>query len=373
VLQQFIVNSNEINQGLSIISHAIAARPVKNIYSGISIETIDEGLLLTATDGEMTIKKIVNAQVAVPGSTVFPAKLFTEVMRKQSIGDIRVNVDDNNTARILSSGSKTSIMGMSDDDFPQIKDITSGQKVKIVSSAFKNAINRVMFAVSTDEARKTLTGILMEIYPKEVRLVSIDGFRLALISIEAENQVPDGREFVSCIIPGRVMNELSKIIPDDDTEIELIYNASHVMVSFKGVRLYTTLLQGEFIDYKAILPQSAQTEMEIERTRFYDALERCSLIAREGKSNLITMDISENGLSMSARAERGDAHEDIPMVFHGNPLKISFNSQYMMDVVRNVEDDQMRMCFQSSVSPCIVRPLEGGKFVFLVLPVRTFD
>ena len=373
VLQEFNVDTSEINRGLSMVTHALSPRPVKTIYNGVCIDAKEQQLTLTATDGEMTIRTVINADVRTVGKTVFPAKLLSELMRRQNSGTVSFSVEDSNTARITTLGSKTNMMGMNEEDFPDIREISNGQEITLVSSKLRNAISRVMFAVSTDESRKTLTGILMEFYPTETRLVSIDGFRMALMTIEAENTIPAGKEFSSVIIPGRVMNELSKILPDDDTEVRLCFNASHVMISFAAVRLYTTLLIGEFIDYKHILPTSAQTEIELEKAPLYEALERCSLMAREGKSNLITMDISENGLLMNSRAERGDVHEEMPVIFNGQPLRISFNSQYLMDVIRNVEADEIRMCFQTNVSPCIVRPKEGNLFTFLVLPIRTFD
>ena len=373
MLQEFNVSTNEMNKGLSLVTHALSARPVKTIYNGVLVDAKDNMLVMTATDGEMTIRTSVDAEVKTPGETVFPAKLLSELIRRQSMGEVSFSVEDNNVARINSLGSKTNMMGMNAEDFPEIRDISNAQEVHLPAGKLRNAISRIMFAVSTDESRKTLTGILMEFYASETRLVSIDGFRMALMNIEAENEVPAGKEFSSVIISGRILNELSKILPDDDTEVTLCFNASHVVISFGTVRLYTTLLIGEFIDYKHILPTSAQTEIEVEKTPLFDALERCSLMAREGKSNLLTMEIGETGLRMNSRAERGDVHEELPVLLHGQPLKISFNSQYLMDVIRNVEAEEIRMCFQTNVSPCIVRPKEGNQFVFLVLPIRTFD
>ena len=373
MLQEFNVNTNEMNRGLSLVTHALSARPVKTIYNGVLIDARDQNLVLTVTDGEMTIRAIIDADVRTPGETVFPAKLLAELIRRQSVGEVSFAVEDTNVARISTLGSKTNMMGMNAEDFPEIREISNASEIHLPAGKLRNAISRVMFAVSTDESRKTLTGILMEFYANETRLVSIDGFRMALMNIEAENTIPAGKEFLSVIIPGRIMNELSKILPDDDTDVTLSFNASHVVVSFGTVKLFTTLLIGEFIDYKHILPSSAQTEIELEKGPLYDALERCSLMAREGKSNLITMDIGETGLHMNSRAERGDVREEMPVLFHGQPLKISFNSQYLMDVIRNVETDEIRMCFQTNVSPCIVRPKEGSQFVFLVLPIRTFD
>ena len=170
------------------------------------------------------------------------------------------------------------------------------------------------------------------------------------------------------------MNELSKMLPDDDEKkVTLTFNQTHIMISFENVKVYTSLLTGEFIDYRHVLPSESSTVVTVEKTPLLEALERCSLMAREGKNNLITLDIQENVLYMSSRAERGDVREELPVLTQGSPLRISFNANYLMDVIRNVEGDRMRMCFKTNISPCLVLPEEGNQFSYLVLPIRTFD
>ena len=369
----FRINTNDINYAMNMVTRAIAARPVKQNYEGVLIETKDDGIQFTCTDGEITVKTSAAAQISEGGTTVMPAKLLAELMRRQSGGDVEMKIDDNSSALIRSHGSSTNMVGMTAEDFPEISDIT-GQQIKLPCGKLRNAISRVMFAVSTDESRKALTGVLLETYAEETRLVGLDGFRLALQCVEAKNDIPAGKEMISAIIPGRVMNEISRMLPEDhEKEVTLTFNATHMMASFDNVKIYSTLLMGEFIDYKHILPDKRTTEIVVEKAPFGEALERCGLIAREGKNNLIMLNLSENGMVMTSRAERGDVHEEMPIIFNGEPLKIAFNSHYLTDVIKNVEDGDIRMCFNSSVSPCLVRPVEGNQFTFLVLPVRTYD
>ncbi len=371
---KFHVNVNEINYGLGMVTRAIAVRPVKQAYECVLIETNPQGLLLTCTDGEITIKTQISSSVNEEGEILLPAKLFNELMHKQSSGDAEIDIDEKGRALILASGSKANMVGMSTEDFPLITDITAGSQVKLSSGRFKRAISHVMFAVSGDEGHKVLTGVLMEIGAAETRLVGLDGFKLSLQRIEAENKVPADREYMTAIIPGRVMNELSKMLPDeDDKEVTLVFNQTHVMISFDQVKMYSSLLTGEFIDYRHVLPTQHDTEVLTEKTPFLEALERCSLIAREGKNNLITLNIQENLIIMTSRAERGDVKEDLPVLTNGAPLRISFNSNYLTEVIRNVEGEKMRLCFKTNISPCLVLPEQGSQYSYMVLPVRTFD
>lgn len=371
---EFKVSTDDMNYGLGMVTRAIAVRPIKQAYEGVLIETPDDGLLLTSTDGEMTIKTHINAQIAQDGCAIMPAKLLAELMRRQSAGDVDFRIDQNMRASIRTRGSSTNMAGMTAEDFPDILDVQPGNVVTLPCGRLRDAISKVMFAVSTDESRKILTGILIETYQNETRLVGLDGFRLALQRIEVENPVPEGKEYISAIVPGRVMNELSRMLPDDDDKMAVLtYSPSHIMISFDNVRLYTTLLTGEFIDYKRILPEKWTTEIVVQRQLFGEAIERCGLMAREGKNNLIYLDLEEGHMAMTSAAERGDVREDMEIGFTGEKMRIAFNSRFLTDVIRNVDSDSIRMCFNSSVSPCLIRPVEGNRYTFLVLPVRTFN
>ena len=371
---KFNVNINEINYGLNMVTRAISVRPIKQAYECVMVESNDNGLLLTCTDGEMTIKTQISSEIAEEGEILLPARLLNELMRRQSGGDVTVQIDDKGRAVIRASGSKTNMVGMSTEDFPLISDISSGNVIRLSCGKLRSAISHVMFAVSNDESHKVLTGVLVECGRNETRLVGLDGFRLSLQCIGAENQVPDGKEYMTAIIPGRVMNELSKMLPDDaEKEVVMTFNQTHIMISFENVKLYTSLLTGEFIDYRHVIPSQSDMVLTVEKVPMLEALERCSLMAREGKNNLITLDIQENILYMNSRAERGEVREELPLLTSGAPLRISFNANYLMDVIRNVEGEKMRLCFKTNISPCLVLPEEGNQFSYLVLPVRTFS
>lgn len=372
----FRVQTDEINYSLGMVTRAIAARPVKQVYDGVLIETTDDALMLTCTDGEISIKAKVSAIVEEDGCALLPAKLFSEMMRKQPAGEVDVRVDEHMRALIRSRGSNTSMACMAAEDFPDIRDIIGENQVELPCKRFRDAIGKVLFAVSTDESRKILTGILMEVYEKETLLVGLDGFRLALQRIEKENVLPAGasKGLISAVVPGRVLGEVGKMLPDSDDAVSIIFNSSHVMYSFGCVRVYATLLTGEFIDYQKILPSTWSTEVLVMRSLFSDAIDRCSLMAREGKNNLIYLRLLPEGrMEMTANAERGDVHEELDIGFDGSELSIAFNSRYLTDIIHNIDGERIRMCFNSNVSPCMIKPVEGDEYTFLVLPVRIFN
>lgn len=371
----FRVQTDEMNYGLGMVVRAIAPRPVKQAYDGVMIETDEAGLILTCTDGEISIKARVNAIIDEEGCALLPARLFAEMMRKQPAGEVDVRVDAQMRAAIRSRGSNTSMACMAAEDFPDIRDITAENHVSLPCRRLRDAIGRVQFAVSTDESRKILTGILMEVYPQQTLLVGLDGFRLALQRIAAENALPPigGKAMLHIVVPGKVLSEVSKMLPDSDDNVEIVFNSSHAMYQFGNVKVYATLLTGEFIDYQKILPATWTTEVVVMRSMFSDAIDRCSLMAREGKNNMIYLKMLPEGrMELTANADRGDVHEELEIGIEGNELSIAFNARYLTDIIHNIDGERICMCFNSNVSPCMIKPVEGNEYTFLVLPVRIF-
>ena len=370
----FRVQTDEINYGLGMVTRAISPRPVKQVYDGVLIETTEDGLQLTCTDGEMSIKAQVSALVEEEGCALLPARLFAEMMRKQPAGEVDVQVDERMRAQIRSRGSNTSIACMMADEFPDIRDVSGEYSVILPCKRFRDAVSKVIFAVSTDESRKILTGILMEVYAEETLLVGLDGFRLALQKIKAQNVIGGEKDHIHAVAPGKILGEVSKMLPDSEDDAKIVFNSSHIMYEFGTVKVYATLLTGEFIDYQKILPSAWTTEAMVVRDSFSDAIDRCSLMAREGKNNLIYLKLLPEGrLEMTANAERGDVHEELDIGFQGNELNIAFNSRYLTDIIHNIDGERLRMCFNTNVSPCMILPEEGNAFTFLLLPVRIFN
>ncbi len=371
---QFTVYTDEFSYGLGMVTKALPVRAYNQATNCVLLETPDTGLRLTCTDGEITIKASIDAQIAEDGCALLPAKLLADLIRKQSAGDVSVNIDRDCKASIRIHGSAINMIGMTAEDFPEISDVQPGNVIQLPCGRLREAISKIMFAVSSDESRKVLTGVLMETYRTETRFVCLDGYRLAMQCIERENPVPEGQELIKAVVPGRVMSEVSKLLPDNnDMDATITYNASHIMFEFGKVKLYASLLTGEYIDYKRILPDKWTTEVNVDRQLFSRAIERCGVIASEGKNKLIYLSIENGRMFMRSNAEIASVDEEIEIACVGESLRIAFAAGYMMDVIKNLSDDTFTLCFNSSVSPCVIKPAQGSSYLYLVLPVRTFQ
>lgn len=367
------VNAQDLLDGLNTVTRALAARPAKQILEGVLVDANSDGITLTCSDGSLSIECLLTGDVKEPGRVVLPGKLFAELVRKLPGGTVTIKVNDNHSASIRCMNSKSNLAGMNPMEYPEMAEVNAGTIVKIPQNKLREMISRVVFAIATDESRQILTGCLLEVTRDEARMVALDGFRLAMQKVFQPFQLPEEQECLKAVIPGRVLNELSKILLEDEDFCTLLIDKTRMQATFGNTRLSTVLLAGEYIDYRKILPPSFKTQAKADRVQVQNAIDRASLMAREGKNNLIRMSFSQNTLAITSNAEMGDVLEEMDATLQGDPIDIAFNAKYITDVIRNITDDELCMKFNSNVSPCVVCPQEGEQFLYLILPVRVFQ
>lgn len=369
----FTVNGQMLLDGLNTVTRALSPRPPKQILEGVLLEATEDGITLTCSDGSLTIETGIQADVREEGRIVLPGKLFTELCRKLPGGEVTVQVNDNHMCAIRCMSFKSNLAGMNPVEYPEMASVDAGNTVILTRKELREMISRVVFAIATDESRQILTGCLLEVSAQEARMVALDGFRLAMQKVQRSFELPEGIEALKAVIPGRVLNELSRILPDEDEECVLLLDKTRMQVSFGDTRLCTVLLAGEYIDYRRILPSSFKTVVRADRVGVQNAIDRASLMAREGKNNLIRMAVSDDILSITSNAELGDVLEELNAALSGDPIEIAFNAKYITDVIRNITDEELCMHFNSNVSPCVISPIDGDQYLYLILPVRVFS
>ena len=358
---------------LNIVTRALAPRPPKEVLEGVLLEAGDKGIVLTCSDGNLTIHSAVQGEIEEKGRALLPGRLLADLVRKLPEGNMQVKLMDNHSAVITCQRSRSSLSGMDPMEYPRMSALEDGTVLRIPNRVLREMINRVAFAVATDETRQILTGILLEVAADEARLVALDGFRLAMQKTFMRFDIPQGDSVVKAVIPGKVMNEMSRILPDDEEFCHLQLGKGRMEASFGDTRLSTVLLAGEYIDYRRILPASFKTECRVNRSELEEGIDLASLMAREGKNNLVRMDFREESVTLRSNAESGDIHAEINVELIGDPLEIAFNAKYLTDVIRNVSDEKLLMKFNTNVSPCVVVPPEGDSYLYLILPVRVFQ
>ena len=360
---RFSCDTNDLNTSLSIVSRALAVRSPKPILEGILLESCEQGLRLICTDLALGIQTTIPATFTEEGRAVLPGKLLCEIVRKLPGGVCEFSISDRMQATIRCASIRTTITGFDPVEYPELPQV-AGASFSMPQSTLRDMIGRTLFAIAVDESRPILTGCLMEVGRSEMRVVALDGFRLAMRKESIEGPESD----VAAVVGGKVLGDIAKILSDTDEEVALCFSRSHVQMNVGATHIVARLLEGEFIRYRQILPQEWQTRVAVRSGELGSAIDRA-----EGKSNLVCFRIDGDTLTVTSNSENGDMEEKIDVTTEGKDLTIAFNVRYITDVLKAISDDEVFMRFNSNVSPCVVCPTEGDSYLYLVLPVRVFN
>lgn len=367
---RFTCTVSDLSGALSVVTRAIAARSTIQIMEGVLLATCPEGIRLTCADTGIGIQTHMAASILEEGSVVLPGKLFAEIVRKlPSEETLTISINEKNAAQLRCHSSRTTLAGLSADEFPPLPEISDIGEISLPKQALREMIQRTTFSIATDETRPILTGALLETDGACFSIVALDGFRLALRKQQFSGALPA----LSVVVPGKALNEIARVLDDSEELVSLQYGKTHLLADMGGTRIVARLLEGEFIRYKQILPTEWQTRVTVQKEELEDAIDRASLMAREGKNNLVKMHIEEGTLLITSNADLGDVREEIPVTLEGRALDIAFNVRYISDTLRAIETEKVELRFNSNVSPCVICPTEGDAFLYLALPVRVFS
>ena len=363
---KFRCDGLELSEAISVVSKAISNKTTSQILEGIKMVCADDKLILTATDLEMSIEKTIRAEVYNAGETVVPGRLFGEYIRKLTNEQILCELNEKNQLKISYTDSEGCIQCMEINEFPSLKEIKKDNFFEINKEDFKTLINNVFYAVAQDDSRPILKGILIETNQNTIKAVAVDGCRL---SISNKNLVMSTTDF-KIIVPGKNLNEVVKMLDNEGT-VKVYIHSNNIMIDLGDTIIINRLIDGQFINYRQIVPKDFSTVVTINREQLEDAIDRASVLSKIDKNNLVKFDIKEKNLMLTSNSEIGNTKENITVGVKGNDLNISFNSKYFSDCLRVIDNPYIKMNFNSPIQPCVITPCEGNDFVFLILPVKS--
>ncbi len=366
---KFITNRTDLLIALSYVSKAVLSKSTNPILEGIYFCIEDNYLTLYATDLEMSVYTKIAVTDSENGSVVIPSRILTEIIRKLPAEQIMIHSEDENKIKILSGESQITILTYSAENYPSLTAAVSNGYITIENEKLKRCIKETIFAAASEEQMPVLTGLLMEITHDSFQLTALDGYRMA---IRKEDINSDTK--ISCIIPARVLNEMYKILNIENVkEVYIKYHENKVHFKINNTILISNLIDGNFIKYKDIIPQNSNLVAKVNATDLLYACERASLVAREGKNNLIKFHIQQGKFNILSRSDIGSADEVIESEIDGEDIKISFNSKYFIDVLKNISEENIVMYFIDNLSPCVLKAIDNDKMLHVILPVRYKD
>lgn len=364
-----IVDTNALNAALSIVTKALPVRSTISVLEGVYMKAEQRRLLLRCTDLNIQIEASIDALIEKEGATVLPGRLFSEMAKRLPGESVSIDVNKKNTAEIISGAYRTTLQCEDAGDYHAMNEVESDTSIKIEPNDFKSMVRGCIFAAAQDDTKPILTGALMELGSDSLRLIALDGYRLALRTAPIVN---NGTEEKEIVVPARSLIEVARILPDDGEKATITFSRTHLSATGGDVKIIARLMEGDFIKYKQILPNEHMTRVRVNRKELLDGIERVALMARESKSNLIKFSISREMIEISANSEIGRSNEEIPCAAMGEDIEIAFNNKYLTDVFKVLDDEEIYMDFNSNVSPCVVKPINGDEYYYLILPVRLF-
>jgi DNA polymerase-3 subunit beta len=370
---------NELNDAIQHVSKAVASRTTIPILSGIKLDASSTGVTLTASDTDISIQSFIPletsnktiATVTRTGSVVLTAKFFVEIVKKLPHEEVHIEVGERFQTLITSGATEIQLVGLDPEEFPVLPTVQEDQVVSIPGDLLRDMIRQTVFAVTTNESTPILTGVLWNLQEGIYKFVATDRHRLA--SRSATVELYDVR-FSNIVISGKTLNELAKIVPDQNVMVDIVVAENQVLFKLGNVLFYSRMLDGTYPDTSKIIPQNFKTELVLNTKLLSDSIDRAYLLSREEKTNIVRLVTTENGgiEISSSSSELGKVTEQLSVTsMQGEPLKIAFNSKYMLDVLKVIDSEELFIGFNGAMSPIIIRPSDHENSLHLILPYRT--
>lgn len=364
---KFICSRDRLMEAISIVQKAVATRSTLPILDGILVEA-ENGVKLTGYDLETGIEFQIEADVPETGSIVINARMFGDIIRKLPDDIVSIETTSNLAVQIECGSTHFSIKGLRADDYPKIPVVEDALQLTLPQTLMKEMIRQTIFAVSNDESRPILNGCYLVCDGKGVEMVSIDGFRLAL----RRNELGEDLPAMHFIVPGKALNEVGRILASNENPVEVYPSQNHILFNIGKVKLVSRLIQGEYMNYRGIIPQTAETTMTIDPKAMMAAIERASLvITTDDRRYPVRLSMPDDEtLVVSANTEIGTLREEISVAMTGNRIDIDFNPRYFLEALKVIDEDEISIVFNGSMGPCVLRPVDSQEFAYLVLPLR---
>ncbi len=361
---KFAVTKDALLDGLQRIQNVVSTRGTLPVLTNALFETTETGVRLTTTDLEVAIRCEIEAQVEKPGATTLPARRLAAIVRELPAAEVTIETDAKNISSIRCGSSFFKIYGLAKEEYPAFPSFKDAKTYVMKQSELKDGLRKTSYAISVDETRYVLNGILFSFKENKLTLVATDGRRLALFDSDLEFPRSHERDF---IVPTKAVSEIQRLLTDDgDVQISVAEN----LVSFElnGAQLVSKLVEGNYPNYRQVIPGEAKERVTIEREAFFNSVRRVSLLSSD-KTSSVRLNFSKNNLDITANTpEVGEARESLPVVYKGRDLSIAFNPEFLIDPLRNLPNEEVHIELIDEMSPGVLKI--NTPFIYVIMPMR---
>ncbi len=363
---KFTCNTSVFAEACNIVQRGVPQKSTIPSTEGIFIQAKNSKLALTGYDLEVGITTSIDCSIEQEGSIVLNARLLCDILRRLPAATVTINVDSHNLCKIKSGESEFSLVGIPANDYPELPTVSGGLPFALKQKILREMVKQTIFAVAVQDIKPVHKGIKFEVENNNLRLISCDGFRLAI-----RNEAIDyAGEDMTFVVPAKTLAEVCKLADDDEQNVTFSIGKKFILFEVGNYRIISRLLEGEFFNYKNAIPAESSTKARVNLKLILDSVERTSLLITSKIKSPVRCVFDENTIKISSATALGAANDKIPASIEGKRVEIGFNNTYLTDCLKTVDVDEVSIELSSPVSPIIIKPIEGDSFIFLIIPMR---
>ena len=363
---KLVFSKTNLAKAVGIVMKAVPAKTTMNILECILIDATTNEIKFTANDMELGIETIVEGEIIEKGKVAIDAKIFSEIVRKLPDNEICIETDSNYTSLITCEKSKFNIAGKSGDDFSYLPIIEKDKFITLSQFTLRETINQTLFSIAMNDNNKMMTGELFEVHNNELKVVSLDGHRIAIRKMPLKKDYSDRK----VVVPGKTLNEISKILSTNAEDAVTIYfTNNHILFEFDNTTVVSRLIEGEYFRINQMLSSDYETKVTINKKEFLDSIDRATLLIKESEKKPIILSITDGSLEVHVNSSMGSLNEDIDINKDGKDIMIGFNPKFLIDALKVIDDEQIYIYLVNPKAPCFIKDKEES-YIYLILPVN---
>ena len=359
-------SSAELQKSVNIVMKAVPAKTTMPILECILIDASTNDIKFTSNDMELGIETRVQGMVLEKGIIALDAKIFSEIVRKLPDSDVTIETDERLNTTITCEKAKFNIPGKSGEDFAYLPLIEKNECIRVSQFTLKEIIRQTIFSIALNENNKLMTGELFQIEDNRLRVISLDGHRISIRRVPLKEPCEDRK----VIVPGKTLNEISKILSGElEDMVDIYLSANHILFEFDDTTVVSRLIEGEYFKIDQMLSSDYETKVKINKKEFLDCIDRATLLVKEGDKKPIIINIEDGQMELSIDSQIGSMKEDIDIEKEGKDIMIGFNPKFLIDALKVIDDEEISIYLMNPKAPCFIRDDEQ-QYIYLILPVN---
>ncbi len=363
---KIICDKASLVKGVNTVSKAVPAKTTMPILECILIDAAEDHILLTANDMELGIQTEVEGEILESGMIAVDARIFSDIVRKLPDNEVTIVTDENLTATISCEKAEFTINGQSGDTFVFLPEVEKEESIEISQFTLKEMIQQTIFSIADNESNKMMTGELFEIQNNGLRVVALDGHRIAIRKTELKTPGKDQK----LIIPGKTLSEISKILSGEiESMVTISYTKNHILFEFDETVVVSRLIEGDYFKIDLMLSSDYDTKVVVNKKELSNCIDRALLLVKEGDKKPLIIQIQDGEMELKISSQLGSMNEDIGIEKEGKDLLIGFNPKFLIDALWVIEDEEVTLYFMNAKSPCFIRD-KDETYIYLILPVN---